>query len=65
MKDQYKEAIVKYVSIIQTDAWDGLFHCISRLITVEKDLESENVNALQKLYDFAEEVREQILGESS
>ena len=53
---------INFLSIIKTDAWVSIFHSISRLITVEEDLNNENVKALQKLYDLAEEVEGKVLG---
>lgn len=62
MERHYREAVVKYCSIIQSDAWNNLFQAISRLVTIEEDLGSENVKSLQGLHDLAEDVRKQILG---
>jgi len=62
MENQDTTNSINFLSIIKTDAWVSIFHSISRLITVEEDLNNVNVVALQKLYDLAEEVEARVLG---
>ncbi|MCL2619846.1 MAG: hypothetical protein FWD97_02780 [Defluviitaleaceae bacterium] len=61
MENQNTNGKINYRSMIQSDAWIGIFHAISRLITVEEDLCGDNVKALQGLYDLAEEVEGRVL----
>ena len=61
MGDQNTNGKINYRSMIQSDAWKEIFRAISRLITVEEDLCGDNVKALQRLYDLAEEVEGQVL----
>jgi len=60
MKNENMNNRVDYRKIIQVDAWKAIFDGISRLITAEENLCGNNVKALQKLFDFAEDVRERV-----
>ncbi|MCL2620740.1 MAG: hypothetical protein FWD97_07405 [Defluviitaleaceae bacterium] len=53
---------MNYSSMIAVDAWKLIFHSISRLTTIQKDLGGENVKALDELNRLAEDVKERITG---
>jgi len=53
---------MNYSSMIQTDAWNLIFHSISRLTTIQEDLGGENVEALDELNKLAEDVIVRITG---
>jgi len=58
MENQNKTDGINYRSMIYTDAWKTIFDAITRLTTIEEDLDGENVKALEELAKSAESVKE-------
>ena len=61
MKNQDKSKMTDYQKIIKLDAWKSIFDAISRLTSAEDDLFSDNVEAIQEIYDLCEKVMEKVL----
>ncbi|MCL2621384.1 MAG: hypothetical protein FWD97_10670 [Defluviitaleaceae bacterium] len=49
---------INYRSMIATDAWEAIFSSITRLVTIEEDLQGEFLEDLEKLNKLAEEIEE-------
>lgn len=61
MESQDNSPNMNYRSMIYRDSWHVIFYAITRLITIEDDLNGENVQALEGLINLAEEVRDKTL----
>jgi len=60
--NQLENQNINHRSMMQTDAWMQVFDLITRLVTIEENLYGDNVDDLQELYDFAEEIERRTLG---